>query len=106
MPDIKVIFTHVGISRDVDKRVKEILEEMTNFSFEDNSFITSSDEMVADSIVRGLKKKTCKENEREKLIEMVNRGGLHKPSHIVHITCIHAWICTNTCTVTKIYSGR
>ena len=31
------------------------------------------------------------ESEREKLVGMVNRGVLHKPSDIVYITCIHAW---------------
>ena len=122
MPDIKEIFQDCEIlkQRKIDERVNEILAEMVNFSFGDNSLITSTDEMIvfytSGAIVRGLKGKTtcnsCKEmltrsdeiltieddedvveSERKKLVDMVNRGGLHKPIrpniHDLH-TCVES----------------
>jgi hypothetical protein len=120
MPDIKEIFKEVETARDVDDdRVTQILVEMLDFNFTaENSFTTSTDEMIvfytAGAVVRGLKSKTkcascCdmlargkmmsmeddeaieNESEREKLVDMVNRGGLHKPTDLMYMTCIHAW---------------
>ena len=116
MPDIKEIFKEIVTDID-DDRVTEILVEMLDFSFT-VSLTTSTDEMIvfytAGAVVRGLKSNlkcpSCcdmlargeliameddetieNESEREKLVDMVNRGGLHKPTDLMFMTCIHAW---------------
>ena len=121
MPEIKDIFKNVEkIDEGRERRkVKEIHAELSNFSFHDNSQITSVDEMTvfytAGSIVRGLKKQlkctSCQDilvqgsetvsfqdqiqaasdSDRSKLVDMVDRGGLHYPSDLVHLSCVHAW---------------
>ena len=98
-----------------------LLEVISNYGFENVGSISEADQStlfytagyIARSLLKSIKCKDCKDMltaaeipvtadeipdeymdekpAREEYVDMVNRGGLTKPSDVLHVTCAHAW---------------
>jgi hypothetical protein len=120
--EIKEIFknSNEGEKVELEICINGILDEIRDFSFENNFSLSNADEAtlyytagsIARSLLKRIKCSGCKElvsagkeqlsvdmdasefdtlPEERQYIALANRGGLLRPSNLLYITCQHAW---------------
>ena len=121
MSSIKDIFNESNQPKEAEIAfcTSRLLDEITDYKFEDTMQVPPSDQAIAfytagyigRSIMKNVKCKDCIKmlsadchliasdfegetenvNSEQQYLNLINRGGLTKPSDILFMTCIHAW---------------